>query len=207
MKMFLAVAAAACAISTMAQAAFQGRDASGAASSTCTAVGAGKCTYFYDQTLNITILNNWNIGKGFWSESAAPGSAQALAASVGSTISGLQGWVLPTGDASMQAGAQNQYRSIWVSVGDSFDGLSAQFDGVQLADYWPSSENSQLQATAFYFNAEVGYQAIAGKSNGFYAVAVRPGDISVAAVPEPASVWMLVVGLGLLGAAAGWRRD
>ena len=63
-----------------AHAAFQGRDATGAASGTCTAKGAGKCTYYYDTTLDITILNDWNIGRGSWSASAAPGSAQALAA-------------------------------------------------------------------------------------------------------------------------------
>ena len=114
-----------------AQAAFQGRDATGAASVTCTATGAGKCTYFYDTTLGITILNNWNLGTGAWSAAATLGSAQALAASAGLAASGLTGWVLPTGDGDAAAGALNQYLSIWNSVGGSFAGLSGQFDGVQ----------------------------------------------------------------------------
>jgi hypothetical protein len=66
-----------------AQAVFEGRDASGAASSSWTATGAGKCTYFYDTTLGITILNNLNIGRGSWSASAAPDSAQAMVESEG----------------------------------------------------------------------------------------------------------------------------
>ncbi|MBC7716494.1 MAG: hypothetical protein H7143_06150 [Pseudorhodobacter sp.] len=41
-----------------AHAAFQGRDATGAAISTCTAKEAGKCTYYYDTTLDIMILND-----------------------------------------------------------------------------------------------------------------------------------------------------
>ena len=107
-----AMTAALLSVAGTAQAAFQGRDATGAASGSCTATGPGKCTYFYDTTLNITILNNWNLGTGTWSAGAAPGSAQALVASAGLSASGLTGWVLPTGDGGAAPGALNQYSSI-----------------------------------------------------------------------------------------------
>lgn len=47
-----------------AQAAFQGRDATGAASGSCAVKGSGECTCFDDTELDITILYNWNIGLG-----------------------------------------------------------------------------------------------------------------------------------------------
>lgn len=109
---------------------FQGRLADGTASTTCTKSGATKCAMFYNTTLNITILNDWNIGTGFWSDTAAAGSAQDLAESAGVAQTGFTGWLLPTGDGAALAGPLNQYLSIWIDVGSSQAGLQAQFDGV-----------------------------------------------------------------------------
>lgn len=185
-----------CAVGT-AQAAFQGRLASGAPSATCTASGAGKCTYFFDTTLGITILNNWNIGRGTWSASAAAGSAQALAAAAGFAASGFAGWVLPTGDGSAAAGAQNQYLSIWNRVGSSFSGLTNQFDGVQLFLYMSSSDDAQFSGYPWIFDAsKSGYQDVDFSLGAWHAMAVRPGD--VAAVPEPQTYAMMLLGLGAL---------
>ena len=179
-----------------AQAAFQGRDATGAASGSCTATGAGKCTYFYDTTLDITILNNWNLGTGTWSASAASGSAQALAASAGLTASGLTGWVLPTGDALEAAGAQNQYLSIWNSVGSTFAGLSGQFDGVQ-DNFW-SGTVAQDSRVAWSFN-RFGGQFEISLDTPLFAVAVLTGDVAtVGAVPEPETYALMLMGVGAL---------
>lgn len=82
--------------------------------------GASKCTSFYFTTLDITILNDWNIGMGFWSPTAAAFSAQALAEFAGFA-------------------ATNQYLSIWNAVGGTLAGLEAQFDGVQAGFYWSDS--------------------------------------------------------------------
>ncbi len=57
---------------------FQGRLADNTASSTCTVSGLNKCTSFYNTTLDITILNNWNIGPA-----AALGATRALVAQSG----------------------------------------------------------------------------------------------------------------------------
>jgi hypothetical protein len=104
-----AAAAAMVALVGAAQAApvFQGRLANGTASSTCTVSGTTKCAMFYNTTLDITILNDWNIGTGFWSATAAEGSAQDLAKSAGEAQTDFVGWVLPTGDLFQQAGALN----------------------------------------------------------------------------------------------------
>jgi MYXO-CTERM domain-containing protein len=189
----------------VAQAAFEGRDATFAASSTCTASGATKCTYFYDTTLDITILNNWNIGRGFWDAGAAAGSAQALAATAGFAASGLTGWVLPTGDGGEPAGNLNQYLSIWNSVGNNFVDLSAQFDGVQISAYWSGTvvfaPNPGLGA--WYFLSAFGAQSGVEQINPLSAVAVRPGD--VAAVPEPQAYAMALLGLGVLTVLARRR--
>lgn len=180
-----------------AQAAFEGRDATGAPSTTCTSRGPDKCTFFFDTTLGITILNNWSLGEGFWSASAAPGSAQALAASAGFAASGLTGWVLPTGFGQAPAGAQNQYLSIWESVDYSFSRLQAQFDGVQAALYWSASPFGASGNRAWVFASDEGYQGDFGASFPLFVVAVRPGDVA-AAIPEPKSYALMLMGISAL---------
>ena len=198
-----ATAAALLGVAGTAQAAFQGRDATGAASATCTVTGEGKCTYFYDTTLDITILNAWNIGpRVSWSASAAPGSAQELAASIGLELSGLAGWVLPTGDGGAAAGAQNQYKSIYTDVGSTFAGLSGQFDGVHSAHYWSGTVSAPDNAWHFFTNG--GVQNTDNQTNELFAVAVRPGDVA-AAVPEPETYAMMLLGLGALMGAVRRR--
>jgi hypothetical protein len=43
------------------------------------------------------------------------------------------------------------------------------------------------------------------KLDGFYATAVRPGDVAV--VPEPVTYALLLAGLGVLGAVARDRKQ
>ncbi len=178
-----------------AHAAFQGRLANGAPSASCTVPGATKCTYFYDTMLGITILNNWNLGTGTWSASAAPGSAQALAASAGLTASGLTGWVLPTGNGGAAAGAQNQYKSSWNSVGSSFAGLSGQFDGLQTDLYWSGTVFAPNPSFAWLFIAANGNHFDVNQILPLFAVAVLPGDVA-AAVPEPQTYALMLMGVG-----------
>lgn len=155
---------------------FQGRLANGTASTTCTVSGLGKCAMFYNTTLDITILNDWSIGTGFWSATAAAGSAQALAESAGAAQTVFTGWFLPTGDGTQAAGALNQYRSIWNDVGGSLAGLRAQLDGVQSLDYWSGTEYAPNPINAWNFNTNDGNQNNDDKNNALYAaVAVRPG--------------------------------
>jgi len=174
---------------------FQGRLANGTASSTCTVSGATKCAMFYNTTLDITILNDWNIGRGVWSDTAAPGSAQALAAAAGATQTDFTGWFLPTGAGGQGAGAQNQYLSIWNDVGGTLAGLQALFDGVQSNVYWSGTEYAPNPSFAWGFSTSGGFWNVANKGDAWYAVAVRPGDVT-ASVPEPQALALALLALG-----------
>ena len=191
-------ATAMCALMGAAYAApvFQGRQVDGTASATCTVSGAAKCAMFYNTTLDITILNDWNIfGRGFWSDTAVAGSAQALAESAGAAQTAFTGWFLPTGSAGAVAGALNQYLSIWSDVGSSLAGLQAQFDGVQSNVYWSGTEYAPVPSSAWYFYTFNGLQSDFGKYFALYAVAVRPGDVA-ASVPEPQTLALALLALG-----------
>lgn len=149
---------------------------------------------FYNTTLDITILNDWNIGIGTWSAKAAAGSAQAIARSAGFAATGRKGWVLPSGDWLADSDAENQYGSIWRDVGETASGLSAQFDGVQPHLYWSRSDYEEDPGVlAWVFGG--GYQRVLGHNFEGYAVAVRPGD--VAPVPEPQTAALVLLALGL----------
>jgi hypothetical protein len=191
---------------------FDGRLASGQPSSTCTVSGIDKCTAFYSPTLDVTILNNWSIGTGFWDAAAPAGSAQALAASAGFAAFGLAGWVLPTGDGNQAPGALNQFLSIWNEVNGSFIGLSSQFDGVdQGSFFWastlapPSGGLYPSPPTPWFFRALSGLQSggISG-INLLNVVAVRAGDVA-AAVQEPRVDVLLLAGLGAVCAVVKRR--
>jgi hypothetical protein len=70
--------------------------------------------------------------------------------------------------------------------------------------YWSGTEYAPNPGGAWAFGTYIGYQYNYDKSdgfnfNGFYAMAVRPGD--VAAVPEAQTYALMLAGLGLIG----WR--
>jgi hypothetical protein len=201
-----AAATAMLALSGVAYAApvFQGRQADGTASATCTVSGPNKCAMFYNPTLNITILNDWNIGTGFWSDTAAAGSAQALAESAGAAQTDFTGWFLPTGDGGALAGPLNQYLSIWEDVGSSLGGLQAHFDGVPQSSpysYWSGTVYAPNTEGAWLFSAFDAFQTPIFKVSNdntpiaLFAVAVRPGDVT-ASVPEPQTLALALLALG-----------
>lgn len=182
---------------------FQGRLADGTASTTCTVSGSTKCAMFYNTTLDVTILNDWNIGFGVWSASAAGGSAQALAESAGAAQTGFTGWYLPTGIGTNVAGPSNQFQSIWNEVGASFAGLAAQFDGVQNGTYWSSSEIPDVTFPYAWNFDSVGGRGAAPQDSKQLAVALRPGDVT-ASVPEPQTLALTLI--ALVAAAVALRR-
>lgn len=78
------------------------------------------------------------------------------------------------------------------------------FSNFQAYNYWSAMEYAPVTSNAWDFDFNYGYQSAPGKSNGLYALAVSPGD--VAAVPEPETYAMMLVGLALLGAVTRRRR-
>ena len=190
-----------------AQASFFGRDASNQAAD-CSVSGANKCVSFFNDTLGITILNNWNIGQGVWDASASAGSAQKVAADAGLASTSLSGWVLPTKD---------QYVSILGQLG--WDGniavnnvvvplLSAQFDGVLTAKYWSSTLFTDTRAFLLYTLNGIKYTD--PFSSSYQALAVLDCDVREVScqaqhpVPTPATIALL--GLGLVGIGAVRRK-
>jgi hypothetical protein len=63
--------------------------------------------------------------------------------------------------------------------------------------YWSGTESADLLAYAWDFDFSVGYQYVpyTGYYNR-YALAVRPGQFEISAVPEPSTFLLLGAGLG-----------
>ena len=73
------------------------------------------------------------------------------------------------------------------------------FANLQANNYWSGTEYAPLTGSALFFGFLYGEQRPSDKYNGFYALAVSPGD--VAAVPEAQTYALMLAGLGLVG----WR--
>jgi len=73
------------------------------------------------------------------------------------------------------------------------------FTNFQSHYYWSGTEYAPNPSSAWTFDTLDGSQDGNDKTNSFYALAVRPGD--VAAVPEAQTYALMLAGLGLIG----WR--
>ncbi|MDP2784861.1 MAG: DUF1566 domain-containing protein [Sulfurimicrobium sp.] len=86
------------------------------------------------------------------------------------------------------------------SILTSSDPDLALFQNVQSFNYWSGTEYAPYPNHAWIFDMRAGTQHAYGKDNIMFALAVRPGQ--VAAVPEPATAWLIGAGLiGLIGVA------
>ena len=108
---------------------------------------------------------------------------------------GNQSYTTTTGANSGYAGGANP-NSTLDNVGP--------FINLQSYAYWSGLGYAPDSDEAWFFYTDIGAQLSNVKINGYYAWAVRPGD--VAAVPEADTWVMLLVGLGLVGVAARRRR-
>jgi len=135
------------------------------------------------------------------------------------SYAGVNNWVLPTiateafsynsptngiikGDEFAELfGGELNGASFYLSLGDAY---VTPFDNEQFSAYWSGTEVATGAGSAWYFNASNGFQFSYSKSSLFYAWAVSPGTL--AAVPEPESLGMLIAGLCLIGYAIRHRR-
>ena len=186
-------------VSGAAHAALQGRDLDGS---------IGSFEAYYDTDLNITWLADANInGPMNWDD------ASALAANLSFTdgVNIYDNWRLSTSDACAGYGCTGSemghlfYSELGGTTGQfiltSADPDLIKFTNLQVGRYWSAMQYDNNNA--WYFDFAQGLQSADSKGNGFYVLAVSPGDVG--AVPE-ASIWaMLLAGLGLVGVAAKGR--
>jgi hypothetical protein len=137
-----------------------------------------------DDFTNLIWLQNWNVnGTADW------GTQVAWADNL--DFAGNTDWRLPEID---------EYGALFAAYGNLTQ--VAEFTNVQSGVYWSGTEFALLPANAWGFDPVLSTQAVVAKSNLWFAVAVRSGDVT-AAVPEPGTLGLL---LAALGAGAMVRR-
>lgn len=85
------------------------------------------------------------------------------------------------------------------------------FKNIQVSDYWFDGEYEPYPVYAWFFIPGYGLRGNDGKSGGYYAWAVRSGDVAsveavAAAVPEPQAYALALAGLALVGVGARRRN-
>lgn len=182
-----------------AQAALQDRDLDGD-----TVVDA-----FYDTELDITWLRNGDVnGQMDWDT--------AVAWADGFSFAGYDDWRLPTTlrpdpSCSSHSGGEDfgynctgsEMGHLWyVELGNTAGGPmthTGDFQNLQSYYYWSGTEYTPVPDHAWTFRTYDGYQYGNLKSNVFYALAVRPGDVPV--IPEPQTYALMLAGLTALWVA------
>lgn len=187
---------AAC-LSEAAQAGLQARDLDGNTSTT---------EAYYDTDLNITWLADANAnGARPWMDA----NTWAANLSIVDAINNItyDNWRLPISDTcgGYNCTGSEMGHLYYVELGgvaearleqDKFTGLGGL--------YWSGTE---FNGAAWYFAFDGGGQSKNGNSDRFAALAVSPGDVGIAPIPEPETYAMMLAGLGLLGVMARRRKQ
>ena len=190
--------AATFALATPAQAALQARDLNGD-----TVTDA-----YFDTDRNITWLRDANVnGRMTW--------AAANTWAAGYSIGIYDDWRLPTivqPDAACSAVDLNsesfgfnctgsEMGHLWYTeLGNTAGSFTndGDFLNMQSNFYWSGTEYAPNPILAWFFSTSIGSQSANRKGLQLFAMAVRPGDVRAAQVPEPESLLLALTGLGAL---------
>ena len=195
-----AVAAAAMLIAGAAQASLVARDLNGD-----TVTDA-----FYDSDLNITWLRDANVnGRMNW--------ATAVSWADGFSFGGYSDWRLPTSDTCEDFNCTgSEMGHLWyVELGNLAGGPmtnAGDFQNLQATHYWSGTEYALFPGNAWFFDISTGDQfvsvrfGISGGNQLMLAMAVRPGDVTVAGVPEPQTYALVLMGLSAMVLARRRQR-
>jgi hypothetical protein len=131
-----------------------------------------------DTNTNLIWLQNWNINgeqdwltQRDWAETGLDGFA------------GSNDWVLPS---------ISQYADLFTAYGNLT--LVPQFMNVQSGVYWSGTE-FDAGRSAWLFRPDNGSQPVGLQTSRFFAVAVRPVEVT-ASVPEPQTLALALLALG-----------
>lgn len=172
----------------------------------------------YDDVLNVTWLQDWNVAGVMTFEGANSWAANLV-------YGGYDDWRLPSAlnaDGSGPCGPAfycnssemgHMYYANWGGIGGESLGPSANaanlalFRNLTSGAYWTGTPSAQFPDRAWIFDTDFGGQESILRSLQFYAVAVRPGDVLT--VPEPQSILLMGLGVAALAGAVvsrGRRR-
>jgi Protein of unknown function (DUF1566) len=184
-KKFLATLALVCAVGGAdASLVLQGRDSGGSAVD----VYDPTAVMEYDPNADTTWLRDWN--QGYSDFYAVLRWASSL------SYAGASGWRVPT---------RLDYARLYSESGSNGPTglIAAGFKNVAPDTYWSDDEGPN-GGRAWVFYTGNGTSVTTAKPYQNYFMAVRDGD--VLAAPIPATSWLMISGIGALGAAARRRR-
>lgn len=150
-------------------------------------------SYNYDYSSDGSTDHSYNISAP---SSAYPGSTASEMAYLYYTVLGNNGYFDISGNPLLGSG---------VGVGLINTGPFTDLTG---GLYWSGTEYAVRPSAAWVFYAYDGYQGSLDKENsqGMSALAVLPGRVEIAPVPEPSTMLLFGVGLSILGVMRFGRR-
>ena len=193
----LATISTAVVLATSAQAALLGRDINGVA----VAGSDASSVFLYDTDRNITWLRDANVnGRMNWDDANTWAN--------GYSIGIYNDWRLPsalnadgTDPCSAFGCTGSEMGHLWYSelgnIANAFTN-DGDFLNMQSSHYWSGTEYAPNPDYAWDFRTNAGSQIADSKDSPFYAMAVRPGDVLAAQVPEPESLLLALTALSAL---------